>query len=271
MSAAVPREAIDSFPEIVPVLPVAGAPLDAEALLQRFSAPDRSTPTLRVNFIQSIDGSATLGGLSGALGGPADKAVFDTLRAVSDVVLAGAGTARDEGYGALTVAERFVDWRVAHGLPPHPVMALVSGSLDLDPQSALFRQAPVRPIVFTTRRAPQDARERLREVADVVDAGEEHADPTTIRASLTARGLRQVLCEGGPSLFGAFVAADQVDELCLTTSPMLEGGAGPRIASAVGAASAARAMELDSLLRSGSMLLARWVRARGDSGSTGVA
>jgi riboflavin biosynthesis pyrimidine reductase len=54
---------------------------------------------------------------------------------------------------------------------------------------------------------------------------------------LRKRGLDQVLCEGGPHLFGALLAADLVDELCLTVSPLLAGpGSGRIIEGAVGPA-----------------------------------
>ena len=42
-------------------------------------------------------------------------------------------------------------------------------------------------------------------------------------------GLRQVLCEGGPTLFGTLLSADCVDELCLTISPLIEAGGARRI------------------------------------------
>ena len=247
-----------------------GAPangtLGTADLLELYAPVDRARPGIRVNFIQSLDGSATVADLSGALGSPADKAVFDVLRAVCDVVLVGAGTARAEGYGALTVGDTFVSWRRAAGLSDHPAMALVSGRLDLDPADELFTKAPTPPLVFTTGSAPLDARERLAGVATVIDAGDERGrvDPALVRAELLRRGLAQVLCEGGPSLFGGLIAADLVDEFCLTLSPMLEGGTGPRIATAPGTPAPAvpRTMQLAHLLRSDSMLLTRWVRPR---------
>ncbi|MFB2598309.1 pyrimidine reductase family protein [Herbiconiux sp. P17] len=252
--------------EIAELFPRPGGPLDREALLALYAPTHRADPRLRVNFIQSIDGSATLHGRSGGLGQPADKAVFDILRGVSDVVLVGAGTARAEGYGALTATDELVGWRLAQGLPAHPTMALVSGSLDLDPAGDLFAKAFTRPLVFTVPSAPADARARLAEVATVIDApgsgvAAGRVDPVLVRRELLARGLPQVLCEGGPRLFGDIIAADLVDELCLTLSPVLEGGAGSRISLPAGDAPAPRGLDLTLLLRSGSMLLSRWSRA----------
>ncbi|MCS5719906.1 pyrimidine reductase family protein [Herbiconiux sp. CPCC 205763] len=259
--------------EIEELFPHPGGALSPAEVLARYEPDDRVKPLLRVNFIQSVDGSATLAGRSGGLGQPADKVVFDVLRGVSDVVLVGAGTARAEGYGALTATDELVRWRLAQGLPAHPTMALVSRSLNLDSESDLFTRAFARPIVFTVPPAPADARARLSEVATVIDAGDggtagaggaggaaERVDPLLVRRELIARGLPQVLCEGGPRLFGDLIAADLVDELCLTLSPVLEGGAGPRIASPAPGPTAPRGLELDLLLRSESMLLSRWSR-----------
>ncbi len=38
-----------------------------------------------------------------------------------------------------------------------------------------------------------------------------------------------MLCEGGPTLNGQLLSAGLVDEICLTLSPVLVGGSGPRI------------------------------------------
>ncbi|MGD8195953.1 pyrimidine reductase family protein [Herbiconiux sp. P18] len=249
-----------TIPEIVELFPVPSGPLGREELVAAYS-PDRSEPRLRVNFIQSVDGSSSLAGLSGGLGAPADKTVFDILRGVADVVLVGAGTARAEGYGALTVGPDFVAWRRAQGLSDHPSMALVSGRLDLDPASDLFAEAPTRPLVFTARSAPDEARQRLASVAEVIDAGDQRVDAAAVVHELRERGLGQTLCEGGPTFFGDLIAADLVDELCLTISPVLEGGAGARIAHATGGPTVPRHLELAHLLRAGSLLLTRWTRA----------
>ncbi|AXH36280.1 pyrimidine reductase family protein [Humibacter sp. BT305] len=243
--------------DIVPLEP-SGSALDHAGIIARYAPADRGRTSVRVNFIASVDGSATVSGLSGGLGGDADKTVFDTLRGLADVVLAAAGTVREEGYGALVTPEPMREWRSATGLAAHPVMAVVSGSLDLDPDDDLFAKAPERPIVYTVESAPADAVERLAEVADVVVAGDEQVDPERVVADLAARGLHQILCEGGPSLFGAFIDAGAVDELCLTVSPLLEGGAGPRIARG---SAAPTPLRLEHVLAADSVLLTRWVRA----------
>lgn len=211
---------------------------------------------VRVNFVSSIDGAATHDGLSGGLSGPADQRFFELLRRVADVVVVGAGTVRDEGYSDLRVSDPSVAWRVAHSRGEQPVFAIVTGQLDLDPTSTIFTKAPVRPIIITTERAT--GRAAFEKVADVVVAGSSHVDGSLAVDALRARGLNRVLCEGGPSLFGSFLAADVVDELCLTVAPTLEAGGAPRIAHGT---SAPRTMRLASTLRSGDTLLLRYARA----------
>lgn len=231
-----------------------------DAQLLELYAPSAG-PWLRMNFVSSLDGAVTRDGLSGGLGGEADHRVFELLRRWADVVLLGAGTARAEGYGAMRLPAEAEQWRVAQGLAPQPVFALVTGRLDLDPASPIFTDAPVRPLVLTVADAPADRRAALTEVADVLDVGESVVDPLTVRDELGRRGLERIHSEGGPTLFGAFLAADAVDELCLTLSPSLEAGPAGRIAASP--LPATSAMHLGSVLRSGDELLLRYTRAAG--------
>lgn len=215
-------------------------------------------PVLRVNFVSSLDGAATRDGLSGGLGDDADRRMFELLRRVADVVVVGAGTVRAEGYGPMRVSDASVAWRDAHGLPAHPVFAIVSGALDLDPGSRIFTEAPVRPIVITTEGHDTS---RFRDVANVIESGRgELIDAEAAVAALRERGLSRILCEGGPHLFGALLAADVVDELCVTVEPTLEAGDARRIAT--GALPDPREMRLEHVLTSGSTLLLRYRRAR---------
>lgn len=234
------------------VWPGVGANLSDEELIESLAV---TKPTVRVNFVSSIDGSATHEGKSGGLSGAADKRHFELLRRVTDVVLVGAGTVRDEGYGPMRVSDASARWRAEHGMPPHPVFAIVTGQLDLDPSSPIFADAPVRPIVVTTSRVDVTA---FRAVADVIAVGDDHVDLAAALAALRSAGHDQVLGEGGPALFGSFLAADLVDELCLTVSPTLEAGDGPRIAH--GDVPAARDMRLGHILRGGDALLLRYLR-----------
>ena len=108
--------------------------------------------------------------------------------------------------------------------------------------------------------SPAGALAALAEVADVLVCGEDAVDPRLMLAAFADRGLNQVLCEGGPHLFGTLIEADCVDELCLTVSPVLEGGSAGRIAR--GEAAATRPMRLLHALPAGDMLFLRYERRR---------
>jgi riboflavin biosynthesis pyrimidine reductase len=182
-------------------------------------------PSVRLMFVSSADGAATLDGRSGGLGSPADRRILTLLRDLCDVVLVGAGTARAEGYGPPpTTAERRAR-REALGLSPTPRLAVVSDRLDLDPAGPLFADG-ADTIVITHAAAPT---ERLSGVAELIIAGENVVDLPLALTELANRGLSRVDCEGGPRLAGTMVGAGVVDELCLTLSPVLAGGSAGRI------------------------------------------
>lgn len=194
-------------------------PLEWPDLLDLYGDDDAR---LRAGFVLSADGGAAVGGGSRGLQSSADQAVFAALRAVSDAVVVGAGTARAEGYRAIGVRPEGRSWRAAHARAATPTLVLVSRSLELDPGDACFAGPAV---VVTCAAADAERRAALEAVADVVVAGDDAVDlPAAVRA-LHERGLRRLLCEGGPTLLTALLAAGLVDELCLTTAPVLLGTA----------------------------------------------
>ena len=169
-------------------------------------------PAVRLNMISSVDGATAVDGLSGGLGGSADRRVFAALRSLADVVLVAAGTVRAETYG------------------PGPVpIAVVSGSLQLDWDTPFFTAATYRPLVVTHSQASAERMERAATVADVLVAGEAEVDLRRAVTMLGERGFAHVLAEGGPSLNGALAGAGALDELCLTVAPHLVSGEAKRI------------------------------------------
>lgn len=213
-------------------------PDDAE-LERLYAYPDGEGPWLRVNFVATLDGAAhAADGRSGSLGGDADTHVFGVLRSLADVVVVGAGTARAEGYG-----------------PADVPVAVVSRSLDVPDRLVVPGQ-----LVITTTDAPADRLAALGAVVDVIAVGSGEIDWPAALEELTARGLRRILCEGGPSLHGDLVTLDLVDELCLTIAPVLAAGDAPRIAH--GTAAVDRPMTLGHCVEVDGVLLTRWVRDR---------
>ena len=234
-------------------------PVSAHATADRTAPPGR--PWVLANMVASADGATAVDGVSGDLGGPADKAVFSALRALSDVILVAAGTARAEAYGPpRTGADRRRE-RAERGQAPYPRLAVVTRSLDLDPASPMFTEAAEPPLVYTVAGAPQDRRAALADRSELVaaDDGSGGVDLAEVLADLGRRGVATVLCEGGPSLIGQLVAADLLDELDLTTAPVLVAGKSKRVA--VGPAVAPpQALVLAHLWEDEGVLLARYVR-----------
>ena len=101
LPSEMPIEGSSEQPRVQPIVRIWPGPareaVDDDQLAAWYSVEDRSVPWVRVNFVSSLDGSATRNGLSAGLSGAADHRVFDVLRRLCDVVVVGAGTVRAEG------------------------------------------------------------------------------------------------------------------------------------------------------------------------------
>jgi riboflavin biosynthesis pyrimidine reductase len=175
-------------------------------------------------MITSANGTGTVDGLTEGLSNKADMMVFQVLRELADVILAGAGTVRLEGYRGARSSEQARQRRLERGQAAVPPIAVVTASADLDPESALFTDTHVPPIIFTTSHAPKGRVAALTDAgAKVFVVGRERVEIPLLLDTLTDAGLTRVLCEGGPNVFGNLVQSDAVDELFLTISPCLVG------------------------------------------------
>jgi riboflavin biosynthesis pyrimidine reductase len=203
-------------------LAAAGDPVFAEDVVAgldlRAAGGDR--PHVVAAMIASADGRATIDGRSTGLGHPADRALLRSLRAGVDAVLVGPATIRAERYANLLdpgprSARRDAGWA------PLPTIATISRSGDVPWDVGLFDEPDARVVIFTTAEieAPQTA-------AQVMIV--RRTEPAEVLAHLHDRlDVRAVLCEGGPTLLRALVAADLLDALFLTISPLLAAGDGP--------------------------------------------
>jgi riboflavin biosynthesis pyrimidine reductase len=199
-------------------------------------------PFVAMNFAVTVDGRATIGGVSGPIGSDADTAMLAGLRTRFDAVMIGAGTMRAERYGPL---------------PGDRLLVIVSGSLDLPWDAPLFADGGGSALVFTSSDAePPQTASSLRVVR--------HEGAVDIAAALRhlreEHGVRALLSEGGPRLQAEMQALGLVDDLFLTTSPKLAGGAAPRILE--GELPEVQPLELAWLLEEDGELFARYRRAR---------
>lgn len=188
-------------------------------------------PWLAIGMVSSVDGAATLDGASGGLGQEGDLAAFRGLRAACDVILVGAGTVRVESYGPPRMRPHEVGRRGVRGQSDRPAIAVVSSSLDMTGADRLFEEDPTwRPIVVTHRGAdPVRVADLVDRGGEVVTAGTGRVDLVAAVEALHARGLRRILCEGGPHLNAQLLADGLVDEVFVTVAPRLVGGAASRI------------------------------------------
>jgi riboflavin biosynthesis pyrimidine reductase len=186
---------------------------------------------------------------------PAPIPATGWVRANMVTTLDGAATARAEQYSRPQPKHDFADRRAAQHQPATARLAFITRSGDLPASSGVH--APGSETLVITCAAADLVALRNRFGSDrVLVSGDEHVDPAIATAHLAARGLRRILLEGGPHLLADFVASDRLDELCLTVSPLMVGGEGPRVAVGNGGALDFR---LAHLVEAGGTLLTRWL------------
>ena len=234
-------------------------PMDLYPALARPKPAGR--PWLMVNMIASADGASAVAGTSGALGNPADEAVFSAVRASADWIVAAAGTVRAERYGLPRPGAASRRARLAAGRAERPRLAVVTASLDLDLSLPLF--ADRRPgedpaVILTGSVAAPEAVERLAAVSEVVRLPSPRPPPDQILAELDRRSAGVVLSEGGPSFNGQLADAGVIDELCLSVAPLVAGGASTRIVHGSMRSLPLR-MRVDHLLEASDTLFIRYV------------
>ncbi len=187
-------------------------------------------PHVAVNFILSGDGHATIAGRSAGLGDEGDRAMFHGLREQFDAVMVGTGTLRTERYGRILGQEDRRRRRLERGQSAEPLACILTRTGSVPRDVPLFAEPEARVVLFTPAELPAERwRAQVEQVQ--VDPGE-----LTIARALgelrRRHGVRSLLCEGGPTLFGAMLQEGVVDELFLTLAPKLAGGgSGPSATS----------------------------------------
>lgn len=229
------------FPEAQTAIALDGA--DARDRLTELYRPP-AEDWLRLNLVGSVSGSATgSDGTSETLTNPADRLLLGVIRMLADVVLVGAQSVRAEGY--------FVPRRAA--------LAIVTSSGDLTGHriTSTGQRGPL--LVLCPASAEKRARETIGdENAKVIVVADEAGSlaAADIVAALRDAGLRSIVSEGGPHLAARLLHGGVVDELCLSTSPVLNGANIPLFGSSE---FAGRALTLRSLMvDSASGVYARW-------------
>lgn len=220
------------------VLHPAGATLtEAVGSIREQAKVPATRPYVVANFVATVDGSVALDGESTPIAhrAPGDRPLFRLLREQADAVLAGTRTIERENYRRLIRDPQAHARRAAAGLTPTPLAVVLSRSGSM-PGDAPMLQDPEQPVRRFTGST---------------------ADPATAFAALRDEGIRLLLCEGGPTLLGALVRADLVDELFITIAPVLGSGTAENTLLG-GEPDHPRALWLAALLEQGGGLHARY-------------
>lgn len=210
-------------------------------------------PFVFTNFALSLDGHATLEGRSGPIGSDVDTAFLVGLREIPDAVMVGAGTLRAERYSRIPPSEGSRARRQRRGVAADPLVVVVSGALNLPWDIDLFTNGGGRVLVVT---ASEDEVPETGTPVEVMRCSG-GVDMASVLSRLRSEfGVRSLLCEGGPRLHGTLIGGGLVDELFVTIAPLVSGGVGPGLTTAL--AESRRELELLWLLESRGELFARY-------------
>jgi riboflavin-specific deaminase-like protein len=205
-----------------------GGPATAEEIidglrLRELPIGPARRPYVMLNMASTTDGRASIGGTSGAIGNRADRALFHGLRGSVDAVMAGAGTVRTERYGRIVPDERRRRRRLERGLSEEPIACVVSARLELPSDIPLLADPAAKVLIVTSSQASLPA--SAADVEYIRAQRDGLLDLPSALAELHRRfDVRTLLCEGGPHLNTALLAAGLVDELFLSLAPKLAGG-----------------------------------------------
>ena len=242
------------------VLPEPGA-LTADELVQAWrpwEQPPAARPHIAVNMVHTADGRAAVFGRTGPISSLADRQLFHALRTRVDAIMVGAGTLRIERYGRMVPDAARREQRRAAGLEPDPLAIVVSGSLDVPADLPLLQDPDSRVVIVTaSERSLEGVRAAVQYLRfAAVDLG---AALAQLRAE---HGVRAILCEGGPHLNATLLAEGLLDELFLTTVPVLAGAAGELSIMDGAALEAPVALTLRWMLEHDGELFARYAIGR---------
>ena len=152
------------------------------------------------------------------LSGPVDLDRVDDERAGCDAIVVGANTVRKDNPRLLIRDPRRSARRTARGLPAHPARVTLTATGDLDPAARFFAPGALR-LVYCATPALGRARDRLKDTAVIIDAGDPLSLSFMLEDLCTERGIRRVMVEGGARLLGDFLADGLADEFQQAVAP----------------------------------------------------
>jgi len=180
-------------------------------------------PHVLLKLAVSADGKAGLAGRRPVtITGEAARARVHALRAMSDAVLTGIGTALAD--------DPLLTCRLPGMAERSPVRVVLDSALRLPLDSRLVASAREVPLwVATGQAAPNERAEALQRLgAEVLRVASANGklDLSAVMHRLAERGITRLMVEAGPMLSTAFLDADLVDEAVLLRAPASIGAAG---------------------------------------------
>jgi riboflavin biosynthesis pyrimidine reductase len=192
--------------------------------MYNLSFTSNKLPYFIANFVCTIDGKvAGTKSPYWPIASRLDFQVLEELRAQVDVLIHGKNTALEHQHAKYLTTDSFQQLQKKYNKAWPYTYIVVSAHPDNELLSHLsFVHPSVRTILATTENFSLDSTPGL----EVWRCGHKSVDLAQLARLLHEAGFTSCMVEGGPTLFGSFVAADLIDELFLTISPKLIGSGG---------------------------------------------
>ncbi|MFL6588808.1 MAG: RibD family protein [Chthoniobacterales bacterium] len=184
-------------------------------------------PFVAVTFAMTVDGKITTKNFSPVdFTSREDKTHLLRQRALGDAVLIGHSTLKHDNVRLGVPDPKMREARVKRGQSEYPLRVIVSNEGRIDSTLNLFRVDTSPVVIFSTTRMPLRYQKSLRKRATLHLSEARRVDLAWMLQQLRRDyGVRIVACEGGATLFRALLEKDLVDQLNLTITPYLFGGA----------------------------------------------
>lgn len=184
-------------------------------------------PFVEANFAMTVDGKiSTRSYAPTGFTSARDKRRLLEIRARGDALLVGRRTLETDNMAMALPARDLRETRLREGRTAEPLRVIFSNGGDLDPRLKVFRTPGAPIVIFTTRAMPAVRRRNLERIADV--RVEKRAGTVNLAKALSVLasdyGVRDAICEGGPTLLRDMLEQNLVSRLHITFAPLIFGG-----------------------------------------------
>lgn len=187
----------------------------------------KARPRVIANFAITADGkTSTRNFTPTGFTGPRDLDHLRKIRSLGDALLVGANTVAHDHMSMGLSSRSLQRERMNRGQSAEPLRVIVSNRGNVSPDWKVLHSGSAPRVIFSTRKMPAKTRNTLAPLADLWLFESAAVDlPAALAILRREYGVRTLVCEGGPSLFRSLMEIGAVDELRLTWSPKVFGGA----------------------------------------------